>query len=363
MSQVKYNDVISFAIKHLQFIDENSKPTQSLPAFASDETLLALYRHMSLTRVFDIKAINLQRTGHLGGYASCRGQEAVSVGIGHAMRPDDVLAPHYRDQGAQLMRGNSFREILAIWGGDEKDNHYQEPKLKQDLPLIIPISTQCLHAAGIAYAIKYRKQQRGVITVCGDGGTSKGDFYEAINIAGDWQLPVVFVVNNNQWAISVPRNKQTGAKTLAQKAIAGGFDSLQVDGNDVVAVSYAVNEALEKARHGGGPTLIEAITYRLCDHTTADDAKRYQPSEDVKAAWKNEPIARLGFYLEAKGVWSKDKETALQKELHEIVDREMNEYVNRAKPEITDMFDYLYAELPHALKEQRETLVQEETNA
>lgn len=359
MSKVKYQDIATFTIKYLDFIDEHSKLTQPLPAFATHETLLHLYRQMSLTRVFDIKAINLQRTGHLGGYASCRGQEAVSVGIGFAMQEEDVFAPHYRDQGAQLMRGNSFTEILAVWGGDEQANHYKSEKLQQDLPLIIPISTQCLHAAGIAYAIKYRKQNRGVVAVCGDGGTSKGDFYEAMNVAGDWQLPLVFVVNNNQWAISVPRNNQTGAKTLAQKAIAAGFDSLQVDGNDVVAVSYAVGEALKKARAGEGPTLIEAITYRLCDHTTADDAKRYQPSEEVKAAWKKEPLARLGFYLEEQGIWSREKETALQQELNALVDSEMNEYVKRAKPPVTDMFDYLFAELPEQLKEQRETLLQE----
>ncbi len=359
MTKIKLNDVASFAIQYLQFIDENSKVVQDLPEFATDDALLKLYRHMSLTRTFDIKAVNLQRTGKLGGYASCRGQEAVSVGLGHALKDDDIFAPHYRDQGAQLIRGNTFDEILAIWGGDEQSNHYQGANVKQDLPCIIPIATQCLHAAGMAYAIKYRKQDRAVLTVCGDGGTSKGDFYEAMNLAGDWQLPLVFVVNNNQWAISVPRNKQTAAKTLAQKAIAAGFEGIQVDGNDIVAVRYAVDQALNKARSGGGPTLIEAVTYRLCDHTTADDAKRYQPSEEVKAAWKKEPIARLGFYLESKGLWSREKEAEMQKEFTDRVDKEMAEYINKPKPPATDMIDYLYAELPEALKEQRDIIAGE----
>jgi len=354
MSSVKTHPIASFEIAYLQFIDEAHELVQDLPAFADDATLVALYRAMARTRCFDIKAINMQRVGQLGGYASCRGQEAVSIGLAHAMRKTDVLAPHYRDQGAQLWRGNTPREIFAIWGGDESAANYENPTVRQDLPTLIPIATQCLHAAGIAYAMKYRQEDRAVVTVCGDGGTSKGDFYEALNLAGDWQLPLVFVVNNNQWAISVPRNQQTGAKTLAQKAIAAGFEGIQVDGNDVVAVRYAVEKALDKARRGDGPTLIEAITYRLCDHTTADDARRYQPSEDVKAAWKREPVARLGYFLEDKGLWSREQEAELQTQLQAEIDQAMNDYLALPKPAPTDMFDYLYAELPDALREQRD---------
>lgn len=352
MTDIKMKSVASFTVEYLQFINEDHQAVQALPDFCTEENLLYFYRQMALARAFDIKAINMQRVGQLGGYASCRGQEAVSTAIGHALQEEDVFAPHYRDQPAQLVRGNTFREILAIWGGDEKACDYETAR--EDLPTLIPISTQCLHAAGIAYAIKYRRQKRAVLTVCGDGGTSKADFYEAMNIAGDWNLPVVFVVNNNQWAISVPRNQQTSAKTLAQKAIAAGFTGLQVDGNDIVAVRHAIGEALKKAREGGGPTLIEAITYRLCDHTTADDARRYQPTDEVKAAWKKEPIARLGYFLEAKGLWSKEKEAALQDEINKRIEKECEEYLKIAKPNPTDMFDYLYAELPEAFKEQRD---------
>ncbi len=359
MSAVQTQTIASFEIPYLQFINENSELTQALPDFASDETLLYFYQQMALTRAYDVKATNLQRTGRLGGYASCRGQEALGVAIGHALKKEDILSPHYRDQAAQLMRGNSLAEVLNIWGGNEWDCHYQNPDLKQDLPALIPIGTQCLQAAGIAYALKYRREKRVILTVCGDGGTSKGDFYEAINLAGEWQLPIVFVINNNQWAISVPRKKQTRATTLAQKAIAAGFSGIQVDGNDVVANRYAIGEAVEKARSGHGPTLIESMTYRLSDHTTADDAKRYQPSEEVKQAWKIEPVNRLGVYLESKGLWSREQEKTFQEKTAEKIDVEIDAYISRPDPKPTDMFDYLYETLPEALKEQREQLVKE----
>lgn len=363
MSNIHTKEIAKFAIEYLQIINEKSECIQPLPDFATDEKLLYFYRQMALTRAFDIKATNLQRTGKLGGYASCRGQEGLGVAMGDALNKEDVLVPHYRDQAAQLIRGNSFAEILNIWGGDEKDCHYQSPDLAQDLPPLIPIATQCLHAAGIAAAIQYRKEKRVVLVSCGDGATSKGDFYEAINLAGEWHLPVVFVINNNQWAISVPRSKQTRAETLAQKAIAAGIEGLQVDGNDVIATRYAIGNAIEKARQGSGPTVIEAVTYRLSDHTTADDAKRYQPTEEVRHAWKIEPVNRLGVYLESKNLWSREQEKQLQATLAEKIDAEIDAYLARPDPKVTDMFDYLYAELPATLKEQRDALLQEHGHA
>lgn len=354
--------VADFTVRFLQFLDSNSRPTQPFPEFADSDTLLHLYHQMSLIRYFDNKAVNLQRTGKMGTYPSSRGQEAVGVGIGHAIQTEDIFCPYYRDQGTCLERGIKLSEFLAYWAGDEQGSNYSNPKVKEDFPNCIPIAGQLLHAAGVAYAIKYRKQHRAVVTVCGDGGTSKGDFYEAINLAGCWQLPLVFVVNNNQWAISVAYHQQTSCQTLAQKAIAGGFDGWQVDGNDVIAVRYAVSKALEKARAGGGPTLIEAITYRLCDHTTADDASRYTSSEALKIAWKREPIARLAYYLESQGLWSRDQEIELQKELANEVDQILNEFLNRPLPKPTDMFDYLYAKLPKSIKKQRDELVREEND-
>lgn len=356
----KTTTVANFTVRYLQFLDANSHPTQPFPKFANPDTLLHLYRQMVLIRHFDHKAVNLQRTGKIGTHPSSRGQEAVGVGMGNAMQAEDVFCPYYRDQGTYLERGIKLSEFLTYWGGDERGSDYSNPNVKDDFPNCIPIAGQLLHAAGIAYAIKYRKQPRAVLTICGDGGTSKGDFYEAINLAGCWQLPVVFVVNNNQWAISISRNQQTKCQTLAQKAISGGFDGWQVDGNDVIAVRYAVSKALKKARVGGGPTLIEAITYRLCDHTTADDASRYTPSEELKIAWKNEPIARLGSYLESQGLWSREQEIELQQELANEIDQIVKEFLNKPPPKATDMFDYLYEKLPKSLNKQRLELVGEE---
>lgn len=347
--------VANFKIHYLQFLNEHSQVTHDLPEFAKEpNTLLSLYRQMSLTRALDNKAINLQRTGKMGTYPSSQGQEAVGVGMGFALQPDDVFVPYYRDQACMLVRGVKISEILAYWGGDERGSHFAH--VKEDFPICVPIATQCLHAAGIAYAIKYRHQNRAVLTICGDGGSSKGDFYEAMNVAGTWHLPLVFIINNNQWAISVPRNKQSACLTLAQKAIAAGFAGIQVDGNDIIAVAQATSEALQKARKGGGPSLIEAISYRLCDHTTADDATRYCPPEERKIAWKKEPIARLGYYLEAQGLWSREQEAALQQTLTEEINAGVDEYLNMPKPKPTDIFDYLYAELPEFLLDQRNSL-------
>ena len=356
MNPPKTTTVARFTVEFLQFLDEKHNLTQTLPDFANPDTLLQLYRHMSLLRAIDNKAVNLQRTGKMGTYPASRGQEAVGIGMGHALQKTDVFCPYYRDQGVFLIRGVKASEFLNAWGGDERGHNYSNPDAAEDFPSCIPIAGQLLHAVGVAYAIKYRQQKRAVLTACGDGGTSKGDFYEALNCAGEWKLPVVFVINNNQWAISVPRSQQSGAHTLAQKAIAAGLDGIQVDGNDVIAVRYAVDQALQKARDGGGPTLIEALTYRLCDHTTADDAKRYVPAEEFKTAWKHEPIARLGHYLEAQNLWSREKEADLQETLSQEVEQIVEEYTNTPAPKPTDMFDDLYDELPTALQSQREEL-------
>ena len=348
-------NVATFTIKNIQFLDADSKLSQPLPDFIDHDILLRLYKQMSLTRVLDTKAVNLQRTGKMGTYPSSQGQEAVSVGVGHSLEKNDVFCPYYRDQGTFLQRNVKISEIFGYWGGDERGSHFDNNA--EDLPNCVPIAGQCLHATGVAYAMKYRKQQRAVLSMIGEGGTSKGDFYEAINIAGAWNLPCVFVVNNNQWAISVAREKQTACKTFAQKAIAGGIDGIQVDGNDIIAVVYAVKTALEKARRGEGATLIEAITYRLCDHTTADDANRYRDSDEHKAAWKEEPIARLGYYLEAQNLWSKEKEATLQKECQAVIDKAVKVYESQPPQQKTDFIDYLFAKLPEALQEQRDQII------
>src|SRR5256885_16133427 len=221
---------------------------------------------MVLTRAFDLKAVSLQRTGRLGTYAVSLGQEAVSVGVASAMRDEAVVIPSYRDNGALLWRGMKMDEILLFWGGDERGNCSSGPP--HDFPYCIPVGSQAPHAAGVAYAFKFRKEPRVAVCLFGDGATSKGDVWEAMNFAGVWKLPVVFVANNNQWAISVPLKLQTASQTLAQKAIAAGFDGEQVDGNDVIAVRAAAEDAIAQARARGGPRLVGGGTHPPPRHTT-----------------------------------------------------------------------------------------------
>jgi 2-oxoisovalerate dehydrogenase E1 component alpha subunit len=348
-----------FEIPYLQFLDADAKLVKEpLPEFAKDLTqLTGLYKWMSFVRAFDSKAVALQRTGKLGTYASCLGHEAAHVAIGSAMRPEDVFCPMYREYGAQFVRGVKPRHVLLYWGGDERGNDFTGPK--HDLPWCVPIATQCLHAAGAAMAFKIRKEPRVAVSVVGDGGTSKTDFYGALNIAGAMQLPMVSVIVNNQWAISVPRRMQTGAPTLAQKGLAGGLPSIQVDGNDVIAVRAAMDLALARARMGGGGSVIEAVTYRLSDHTTADDARRYRGEEEVKAAWAREPMLRLRKYLTALNAWDEAKEAAWLEQCNAEVDVEVNAYLETPPQEPSAMFDYLYAEMPHDIRAQRAQLLAE----
>ncbi|MBI5447561.1 MAG: pyruvate dehydrogenase (acetyl-transferring) E1 component subunit alpha [Gammaproteobacteria bacterium] len=349
-------DVAHFSIPYFQYLNEQGQPVVALPDFVKDnQTLFSLYRLMTLLRVFDARAIALQRTGMLGTYPSVLGQEAVSVGLGAAMHLDDVLCPAYREGGAQIQRGVTLSDILLYWGGDERGNVFGHPN---DFPMAVPIGSQTLHAVGVACAFQYRKQARVAVAVCGDGATSQGDFYEALNLAGVRNLPVVFIVANNQWAISVPRGRQTRCQTLAQKAIAAGFAGWQIDGNDVIAVKEKCAEAIEKARTGGGPTLIEALTYRLGDHTTADDASRYRSKEEVAQAQAKEPLKRLRHYLTERGEWSEEKEQLLLAECAKDVEEAVEAY-KQVSPVTTDMmFDFHFATLPADLAEQKHLAAQ-----
>lgn len=356
---MKEQIVAQFEIKFSRYLNATGELENTLPSFLEDTALcLKLYRMMVQTRLFDKKAIALQRTGKMGTYPSTLGQEAICVGIGAAMQPQDVLCPYYREGGAQFWRGVAMEEILLYWGGDETGSDFKGPR--EDFPICVPIASQTLHAAGVALAFKIRNQPRVAVTTIGDGGTSRGDFYESMNAAGTWQLPVVYVVNNNQWAISVPRHKQTRAQTIAQKAIAAGIEGLQVDGNDVLAVTDAVSTAMAKARKGGGPTVIEALTYRLCDHTTADDASRYRPEEEVEAQKQNDPIQRFRTYLAATNNWDESKEKALYQELQGLIEAAVARYLQKATQPQSAMLDYLYATLPDAYLDQYTALCQKD---
>jgi pyruvate dehydrogenase E1 component alpha subunit len=341
-----------FNIETIETLDAEGQLQRPLPeGLDGREQLVSLYQLMVLSRVFDRTAINLQRTGAMGTYPSCEGQEAIGTGIGFAMRDDDVLVPYYRDVATQVHRNVLMEEILLYWGGDERGQNYQCQS--QDFPVCIPIATQSCHAVGVAYALKYRKQNRAVVTTCGDGATSKGDFYESINIAGAMGLPVVFVVNNNQWAISVPLQKQTAAETIAQKAIAAGIKGIRVDGNDPIAVYEVMTEALERARHDHQPTLVEALSYRLCDHTTADDATRYRDAREYDEARAIEPLIRFKLLLENEYQWGEADDKALYDDCDDRVKKATEVYQASAGQSAGEFFDHMFAELPTDLARQK----------
>jgi pyruvate dehydrogenase E1 component alpha subunit len=352
---VRVKIVAQFEIPYYQILNDESQIVDKLPKYAEDPAyLIELYRWMVLNRIFDTKAIALQRTGKLGTYPSARGQEAVFVGIGASLSKEDVFVPYYRDVAALIQRGVLLKEILLYWGGDESGNAFESDA--KDFAYSVPIGTQTLHAAGVATAFKIKQEKGAVLVTCGDGATSEGDFYEAINVAGVWKLPIVFVVCNNQWAISVPLKAQTACQTLAQKAIAAGIDGEQVDGNDVIGIRDRIGKALEKARSQNLPTVIELLSYRHGDHTTADDASRYEPKNSRETEWKKEPIIRLRKYLENLKQWNETLEEKLIEECTKVVEQSVQDYLSVEKKNPEVMIDYLYAELPDALREQREEI-------
>src|SRR5258707_5838009 len=288
--------IARFEVRHRSYLAPDGSIRQQPRACPSDPRLLVrLYRAMVLVRAFDLKAVALQRTGRLGTYAASLGQEAVSVGVASAMHDEDILLPSYRDNAALIWRGVKLEEILLFWGGDERGNHFSGPV--QDFPFCIPVGSQAPHAAGVAYAFKLRKEPRVAVCLFGDGATSKGDVFEAMNFAGVHKLPVVFVVTNNQWAISVPLRLQTASETLAQKAIAAGFIGEQVDGNDIVAMHAAAEEAIEAARNCRGPRFIETVTYPLRDPTTAGEPAPLPPTPGGPGPREEGADARAGDFF------------------------------------------------------------------
>lgn len=345
--------VAEFAIAYEQLLDPQGRAAAALPAFAGDaDAMRALYGMMVLCRLFDAKAINLQRTGKLGTYAPCTGHEATHVGVGAAMRPEDVLCPVYREYGTQLWRGVTLTEILTYWAGDERGTDFAGPR--GDFPWCVPIASQCPHAAGVAMAFRIRREPRCAVAYIGDGGTSEGAFHEAVNLAGAQRLPAVFVIVNNGWAISVPAAAQTAAQTFAQKGLGNGVPGVQVDGNDVIGVRKVMEDALARARAGGGPTVVEAVTYRLSDHTTADDASRYRPAAELDAAWKVEPLVRARQYLTAQGWWDDAREEALRAECAARIDAAVHAYQHRPPVGTDHMFEHLFANPPAQLARQRD---------
>ena len=274
------------------------------------------------------------------------------MGAASAMREDDVLLPSFREHGAQLWRGVTPLELFLYWGGDERGSDFA--RAREDFPVCVPVGSHAPHAVGVALAFKLRNEKRAAVCIFGDGATSKGDVAEALNVAGVWRLPVIFVVSNNGWAISMPRGRQSAAETLAQKATAAGFAGEQVDGNDVAAVHGAVAGALARARDGGRPHLIEALTYRLCDHTTADDASRYRDDAEVARHWPEEPVLRLRRFLTQLGHWTKVDEEQLLRETAAEMTAAADLYLATPPQQPETMFDYTFASLPAELATQRQ---------
>jgi len=350
---------LPYHVERLSILDETGKVDTELAPELPDEMLLKIHRYMLLTRRFDERLLALQRQGRIGTFAPVTGQEAAQLGTVAPLRASDWMAPAFREAAAELWRGRSLESFILYYGGFDEGGKIEESR--NDLPISVPVGSQTLHAVGISYGIKYRGKDDVVVTFFGDGATSEGDFHEAMNFAGVYQTPTIFVCQNNQWAISVPRSRQSRSQTLAQKALAYGFPGIQVDGNDVLAVYSAASEAIERARKGQGPTMIECETYRMLMHTTADDPKRYRLEEDVEPWKARDPILRFQKYLASRGLLTEEEVQGLEEEIK----TEIRDAVSRAEElmetlgDPLGMFEHTLEEMPDTLKEQREELIQE----
>lgn len=330
----------TFEIQRTEILSEQGTLDKKISPKLSDKQVLEMYRWMHITRVFDAKAIALQRTGRLGTYASMLGQEATIIGSAYALRKQDWLVPSFRYSGGMLLRGILMDKLYSYWGGDERGA--KPPENVNVFPLCITVGEQPLHATGLAWGLQLQKKNAVVLTDFGDGATSTGDFYEALNFAGVFHAPVIFLCQNNQYAISVPVTKQTAAKTLAQKAVAAGIKAIQVDGNDLFAMYKVTLDAIEDALKGN-PTLIEAHTYRMSDHTTSDDATKYRSEKEVKDWQKKDPLQRVRKYLEKKKLWNQKKEEQLKKEIEVMVDKAVKSYEAIPRAPKEDIFKYTLA--------------------
>lgn len=320
-----------------------------------DAQVRCIYEDMMTVRIYDRKAVSLQRQGRFGTYAQMEGQEASLIASTYPLQPQDWMVTTYRETGAMWRHGVPLKSLSLYWMGNEFGSHM--PEGVRVLPMSIPVGSHPLHAVGLAYAGKYRRDNSIAITYFGDGATSEGDVHEAMNLAGVYQLPCVFFCQNNQYAISVPIRGQTASATIAQKAVAYGFPGVLVDGNDVFAIYTAVREAVARARGGAGPTLIEAYTYRMGAHTTADDPTKYRQDDEVAIWRERDPLRRVQAYLAARGQWSEDWEHALLERCTAVVEEAMSEAEAVPAPPPQDMFRYMYADMTPALKAQEASLL------
>lgn len=345
-------EVAKFSVSLLQVLDEHGQLDEKLDPRLSAADAVRLYEAMAIGREVDQRLVRLQRQGRMGTCPTCTGHEAAVCAPALAMTDRDWLVGYYREIGARLMRGDSLAQSFRYWHGYEEGN--LQPQPGRTLPVTAIVGAQVPHAVGIAYAMKYRREaDSAVVTFFGDGATSQGDVHEAMNFAAVWQVPVVFICLNNQWAISHPREQQTRSETIAQKAIAYGFEGLQVDGNDALGMYLATDRALRRAREGGGPTLIEALTYRLLMHTTADDPRRYRDDAEVERWWKRDPLPRMRRYLESRGLWGESQQQALQERMRQQIDLGVAEAEGREglRPDL--LFDHVYGTPDPEIEAQR----------
>jgi pyruvate dehydrogenase E1 component alpha subunit len=336
-------------VESLSILAPDGTVDQALDPHLDPRDLGRLFRAMLLARRLDERMLRLQRQGRVGTFGPSSGQEAASLGPAFVLGKNDWLIPSFREMAALLWRGWPMEKLILLWAGNEYG--CQVPDGLNDLPTCVPVASQCLHAVGVAWGLKLDGGQSVALGFVGDGGTSEGDFHEAMNCAGVFGLPVVMVVQNNQWAISLPRAKQTAAPTLAQKAVAYGFNGIQADGNDILAMIVAAGEAVQRAREGGGPTLIEAVTYRLGAHTTADDPKKYRREEEVEEWRPREPLVRFEKYLRNRGLLSDAEREVLEKE----IDQEISAAIERAEsfqPDVLEPFRHAFATMPPHLEAQ-----------
>ena len=346
-------------IEYLSILDEKGELDASLEPDIPEELLLKLHRAILLSRKFDERLLNLQRQGRIGTFPPICGQEAAQLGAIALLRPSDWMVPAFREAAAEVWRGRSLESVIIYYNG--YDEGAEIPPEVKNLPISVPVGSQIPHAVGLGWAAKYRQTDDVAMTFFGDGATSEGDFHEGLNFASVFQAPVIFVCQNNQWAISIPVASQTRSKTLAQKALAYGMPGIQVDGNDILAVYAAAKEAVDRARSGRGPTLIECVTYRMAMHTTADDPKRYRTEKEVDMWRKRDPILRFQKYLVNKGILLEDKIAGIESEVLE----EIQVAIDRAEEQMKalgdpiDMFEHAYARMPAYLREQKEAFATE----
>jgi len=348
----------------LTIIEKDGKAAKGKDPGLSADQLKTLYRTMVMTRIMDEKGLTLQRQGRIGFYLQSTGQEASHIGAAFAMKDSDWLFPAYRQPGIMLLRGADLDDVVCEWFGNDGDIckgrqmpvHYSLRAINF-VSVSSPIGTQISHATGAAMAARIRGEDTVFMTFMGDGGTSSNDFHSGLNFAGVYKSPVVFVCENNHWAISVPLEGQTGSETIAQKAQAYGMPGVRVDGNDVLAVYRVCKEAVDRARKGEGPTLVETVTYRMASHSSSDDASRYRDEKEWQEWAKKDPILRFQQYLKNKKLWDEAFEQEVRTESKQTIDAAVNRALERGNPAPETMFDDVFMNPTRQLKAQRESLL------